>query len=80
MERDFILFVWVLNYLPEKKHIWNCTRMLFFNNINFFMKAFIQEHKVLTNCAFGPFIFMYVVKIVFSMKCLSAFSFFMYFV
>ena len=67
MEGDIILFEWVFHYMSEKKHIWNWTRMEFFHFDAIFMKAFIQEHKVLADCTFGPFTFMYVVKIACSM-------------
>ena len=41
--------------------------MEFFHFDAIFMKAFIQEHKVLADGTFGPFTFMYVVKIACSM-------------
>ena len=64
MEEDIILFEWVFHYMSEKKHIWNWARMEFFNFNDISMKASIQEHKVLPDCAFGAFTFMYVGKIV----------------
>ena len=67
MEGDIILFEWVFHYMSEKKHIWDWTRMEIFNFNDIFMKAFIQEHKVLPDCAFRWFTFMYVVKIACSM-------------
>ena len=63
MEEDIILFEWVFHYMSEKKHIWNWARMEFFN----FNDISIQEHKVLPDCAFGAFTFMYVGKIVCNM-------------
>ena len=49
--------VWVFNYMSEKKHIWNWTRILgvffhfywpFYENVN-------QEYNLLSDCVFGLF-------------------------
>ena len=63
---DKHLYECLITYQSEKKYIWNWSKIIsifhFFHW--FFYENNNQEHNLLPGCAFGPFLLMYVVKII----------------